>query len=58
VTTSCVIAELRQKYDNNTEALNLARKMERRRCPHKTPVSGSECIASIIGNAYSIVYRR
>ncbi|RKP23121.1 rRNA-processing protein Fcf1/Utp23, partial [Syncephalis pseudoplumigaleata] len=55
VTTSCVMAELKTASEDR-RALAVARRMERRRCSHKQPVSGAECIAEIIGDKNEFNY--
>ena len=49
MTTYCVCVELRALGTDFVEIADEAKRMEKRRCTHTTPVSASECIKSIIG---------
>ncbi|KAI9592172.1 Fcf1-domain-containing protein [Syncephalis fuscata] len=53
--TNCVMAELKANTEDRT-ALAISRRMERRRCSHKQPVPGSECIAEIVGDKNTFNY--
>ena len=48
--TRCVTEELRKLGDEFGGALFIARRFEMRRCGHTTPVSASECLASLVEN--------
>ncbi|KAJ1962723.1 hypothetical protein IWQ62_003437 [Dispira parvispora] len=51
LTTGCVVRELVSQGDEAEGALISAKRFERRRCPHKTAVSGVACIREIIGES-------
>ncbi|KAG0175667.1 hypothetical protein DFQ28_008274 [Apophysomyces sp. BC1034] len=46
--TECTIQELRKKGDAFKEAAIRAKKIERRRCPHRTSVPSAQCISEMI----------
>ncbi|KAJ1655285.1 hypothetical protein IWQ61_004937 [Dispira simplex] len=51
LTTGCVVRELVSQGEEAEGALIAAKRFERRRCPHKTAVSGVACIREIIGES-------
>ncbi|CAG8732097.1 11254_t:CDS:2 [Racocetra persica] len=48
--TSCILAEVKKQGKEGLETELALNQFERRRCPHRKPVSSAECLASIIGN--------
>ncbi|KAJ3026345.1 UNVERIFIED_CONTAM: hypothetical protein HDU68_005790 [Siphonaria sp. JEL0065] len=48
-TTTCVLSELRALGDDFSSTVEAAKKLERRRCNHTTPIGATECLKSIIG---------
>ncbi|KAJ3287676.1 rRNA-processing protein UTP23 [Rhizoclosmatium globosum] len=48
-TTTCVLSELRSLGADFNATVQTAKKLERRRCGHETPVGASECLKSVIG---------
>ncbi|KAJ1955024.1 hypothetical protein GGI12_005659 [Dipsacomyces acuminosporus] len=53
--TWCTIDEVRKSGDSS-EAVKVARSCEKRRCPHKDPISGTECIKEIMGDENKFNY--
>ncbi|KAI9100409.1 Fcf1-domain-containing protein [Phlyctochytrium arcticum] len=49
MTTSCVLAELRQLGPDFSGVAINAKRFELRRCNHRTPIPASDCIKDIIG---------
>ncbi|RIB18273.1 Fcf1-domain-containing protein, partial [Gigaspora rosea] len=48
--TSCTLAEVKKQGKEGLQTELALKQFERRRCPHRKPVSSAECLASIIGN--------
>ncbi|KAI0274699.1 Fcf1-domain-containing protein [Gloeopeniophorella convolvens] len=47
--TQCCIHELYLQGKSQQPAVDLAKTFERRKCNHKEPIPGDECIASVVG---------
>ncbi|ORX91375.1 hypothetical protein K493DRAFT_165059, partial [Basidiobolus meristosporus CBS 931.73] len=47
--TTCGLAELREKGEDFLGTVIAMKRFEKRRCPHKTPISSAECLSEIIG---------
>ncbi|KAI7864567.1 PIN domain-like protein [Spinellus fusiger] len=54
--TECTLEELKSKGRNSTNALIVAQRFDRARCPHKTPVASEACISQLIGASNSHHY--
>ncbi|KAJ2158237.1 hypothetical protein GGF46_003914 [Coemansia sp. RSA 552] len=50
LTTFCGITEVRKDSEHRARAIEVTRGFEKRRCPHKEPISGPACISEIIGD--------
>ncbi|PPQ76409.1 hypothetical protein CVT24_012626 [Panaeolus cyanescens] len=48
--TQCCIHELYLQGKEQQPAVDLAKTFERRRCNHREPIAGDECLASVIGD--------
>ncbi|KAJ2358317.1 hypothetical protein IWW50_002107 [Coemansia erecta] len=49
--TFCGISEVRKEGPHRDAAIAMSKKFEKRRCPHKTPISGADCVREIIGES-------
>ncbi|KAI8974479.1 Fcf1-domain-containing protein [Pilobolus umbonatus] len=47
--TECILKDTKARGHDFTSAYILAQKFEKRKCPHKEPVSGYQCIREIVG---------
>lgn len=49
VITQCCIHEMYLKGKDRQPAVDLAKTFERRKCNHREPIPGDDCITSVIG---------
>lgn len=54
VITQCCIEELYREGSSQQGAVDIAKSFERRRCNHREPISGVECLRSVIGVQFFI----
>ncbi|KAI1797803.1 PIN domain-like protein [Ganoderma leucocontextum] len=55
--TQCSVQELYDQEKDHKPAVELAKTFERRRCNHRQPIPGDECLASVVGERHSdLVY--
>ncbi|KAJ2519463.1 hypothetical protein H4217_002663 [Coemansia sp. RSA 1939] len=48
--TFCSIRDVREEGEHRSKAIAVSKGFEKRRCPHKDPVPGSQCISEILGD--------
>lgn len=53
VITQCSIQELYDQEKDHKPAVDLAKSFERRRCNHRQPIPGDECLTSVVGKCHS-----
>ncbi len=53
VITQCSIQELYDQEKDHKPAVELAKTFERRRCNHRQPIPGDECLSSVVGEYHT-----
>ncbi|KAJ2656001.1 hypothetical protein IWW48_005242 [Coemansia sp. RSA 1200] len=48
--TFCSIRDVREEGEHRSKAIAVSKGFEKRRCPHKDPIPGSQCISEILGD--------
>ncbi|KAJ2401255.1 hypothetical protein GGI23_001517 [Coemansia sp. RSA 2559] len=47
--TFCSIRDVRMDSEHRSEAIAVSKSFEKRRCPHKEPIPGNQCIGEVMG---------
>ncbi|KAJ1903488.1 hypothetical protein LPJ81_003029 [Coemansia sp. IMI 209127] len=47
--TFCSIRDVRTDSEHRSEAIAVSKSFEKRRCPHKEPIPGNQCIGEVMG---------
>ncbi|KAJ1666435.1 hypothetical protein IW140_006420 [Coemansia sp. RSA 1813] len=48
--TFCSIRDVRTEGEHRSEAIAVSKSFEKRRCPHKDPIPGNQCISEVMGD--------